>query len=475
MHLIHQNIFEFDCTSKERGKEVQENLSSILEKEFYPKLEILLDEYEIENHLWQIENLTLELPKIKAKNWQQELCKLALEEMENHLKQSYPKKEIQQSTAGNDRYSKKETCEQLILEFLTTGAISENVFSKNLTEICTAIEVTPLFLENLILVFEEDMESAIRYYFNSPEDFKIKVKENIFQNTIPKKWKDFLTGENNFQDISDLETWLYDLDHEYLPPSIKDHEKKIEEFLENRNRDLDKKITLIKDLNTDFKEDISTNFRQKKGKKEKVVFKIDRVKDGKNDDKSDIKRKNLENRDLQNEFNRTFIFELNNYVENAGLVILHPFLKPLFEQTSLCENDNWISEESQHRAILLSQYLISGKTEIFENELVLNKLICGLPIESIVNTKLVLSELEKEKCENLLTAVLEYWKPLQASSAETLRETFLQRNGKLSLKNNNQELWVEEKGVDILLEQLPWGIGTIKTPWMTEFLICNWR
>ena len=81
MHLIHQNIFEFDCTSKERGKEVQENLSSILEKEFYPKLEILLDEYEIENHLWQIENLTLELPKIKAKNWQQELCKSALEQV----------------------------------------------------------------------------------------------------------------------------------------------------------------------------------------------------------------------------------------------------------------------------------------------------------------------------------------------------------------------------------------------------------
>ena len=67
MHLVHQNIFEFDCASKETGKEVQKNLSSILEKEFYPKLEILLDQYEVENHFWKIENLTLELPKIKGK------------------------------------------------------------------------------------------------------------------------------------------------------------------------------------------------------------------------------------------------------------------------------------------------------------------------------------------------------------------------------------------------------------------------
>ena len=475
MHLIHQNIFEFDCTSKERGKEVQENLSSILEKEFYPKLEILLDEYEIENHLWQIENLTLELPKIKAKNWQQELCKNALEEIEKYLKNSYPKKEFQQNTDIKAHYSQKNICEQLFFEFLTTGAISENVFSKNLTEICTAIEVTPLFLENLVLVFEEDMESAIRYYFNSPEDFKIKVKENIFQNTIPKKWKNFLIGTINFQNISDLETWLYDLEHEYLPQSIKDNEKIFEKFLENRNKEINKKVTLIKDVNTDFTEDISPNFKQKKGKKETVVFKIDRVKDTEINKKSPINRESLEITEAEKEFFRTFLFEVNNFVENAGLVILHPFLKLLFEQTNLCENDKWISEESQHKAILLTQFLVNGKTKIFENELVLNKLLCGLPIETVVNTKLILSDFEMEKCTNLLEAVLEYWKPLQGSSVETLQETFLQRNAKLSLQNNNQELWVEEKGVDILLEQLPWGIGTIKTPWMDEFLICNWR
>ncbi len=475
MHLVHQNIFEFDCASKETGKEVQKNLSAILEKGFYPKLEILLDEYDIEDHLWEIEKLTLELPKIKAKNWQQDLCKNALEEMEKYLKSHHQKLTKHENSPETSFDSTSKIGEKLFFQFLKTGNIPENTLSKNLTEIFSIVEVTPHFLENLILIFEDDLETVIRYYFNTSNHFKIKVKDNIFQNAIPKKWKNFLTGKNIFQHISDLETWIFDLEHEYLPQSIKDQEKLIEKLLENRNKDINKKVALIKDLNTNFTEDISPNFKQEKGKKETVVFKSDRVKDKEIDKKSHNKRESLEITEAENKFIRTFFFESNNFVENAGLVILHPFLKTLFEQTTLLENENWISEESQHKAILLTQFLVNGKTEIFENELVLNKLLCGLPIETVVNTRLLLSDFEMEKCKDLLEAVLEHWKPLQGSSVETLQETFLQRNGKLSLQNNNQELWVEEKGVDILLEQLPWGIGTIKTPWMTEFLICNWR
>ncbi|NJM79638.1 MAG: hypothetical protein HC854_08570 [Flavobacterium sp.] len=51
----------------------------------------------------------------------------------------------------------------------------------------------------------------------------------------------------------------------------------------------------------------------------------------------------------------------------------------------------------------------------------------------------------------------------------------MQREAKLELvKENEFELWVEDKGVDILLEQLPWGIGMIQTPWMENYLNCHW-
>jgi hypothetical protein len=91
----------------------------------------------------------------------------------------------------------------------------------------------------------------------------------------------------------------------------------------------------------------------------------------------------------------------------------------------------------------------------------------------VINTKLKITKKDKQKCHSLLTAILEYWKPMNNSSIEALQETFLQRNGKLE-QAGSYELWIEERGYDILLAQLPWGITMIKTPWMEEYLTCNW-
>ena len=182
----------------------------------------------------------------------------------------------------------------------------------------------------------------------------------------------------------------------------------------------------------------------------------------------------LANDNIQNEF-----IEKSKdiyFISNAGLVIFHPFLEKLFEQLDLYKNDNWNEPDSQQKAILLTQYLITGEEEFYENELILNKILCGLPVESEVNTKLKITENEKEKCRSLIEAVLEHWKTMSSSSVEALRETFLQRAGKLDLSSSySYELWVEERGVDVLLAQLPWGIGMIKTPWMENYLTCNWN
>ena len=164
------------------------------------------------------------------------------------------------------------------------------------------------------------------------------------------------------------------------------------------------------------------------------------------------------------------------YVENAGLILFHPFLKSLFEQLQLTQNEIWTNKMSQHKAILLTQFLIRGETKIGENELVLNKILCGFPIENVVNTQLEITQKEIEKCESLLQAVIEYWKILGDTSIAGLRETFLQRKGKILLTENEKlELWVKQEGVDVLLAQLPWGIEMIKTPWMEDFLQCYWN
>jgi hypothetical protein len=141
-----------------------------------------------------------------------------------------------------------------------------------------------------------------------------------------------------------------------------------------------------------------------------------------------------------------------------------------------CVDDVWNTKVYQHKAILVTQYLVTGKEKMGENELTLNKILCGFPIHEVVNMKLKITEEEKEQALSLLHAVLEHWNVMSNSSVEALQETFLQREGKLELQaNGSYELWVEEKGYDILLEQLPWGIGMFKTPWMENYLTCHWN
>ena len=118
----------------------------------------------------------------------------------------------------------------------------------------------------------------------------------------------------------------------------------------------------------------------------------------------------------------------------------------------------------------------SGSTKTFENEIILNKIICGLAIESVVDTTLKLTKKETNEADNMLKAVIEYWKILKDTSINGLRETFLQRKAKMTIKQDESiELWVEQKGVDVLLTSIPWGIAMIKTPWMQFFIQCNWN
>jgi hypothetical protein len=163
------------------------------------------------------------------------------------------------------------------------------------------------------------------------------------------------------------------------------------------------------------------------------------------------------------------------YVNNAGLVILHPFLTSLFDQLGYWKDQKWKAEKYRHRAVLLLHYLVYGKSKVFENELVLNKVICGVEASTPVSTKWQMTKTEAAKCDELLSSAIEHWSILKDTSVSTLRETFLQREAKLvSFKENKYELIVEQQSIDVLLDHLPWGIGMLKTPWMKNYLSCLW-
>ncbi len=160
------------------------------------------------------------------------------------------------------------------------------------------------------------------------------------------------------------------------------------------------------------------------------------------------------------------------YIENAGLILLHPFLPQFFKALGLATEDHLLQPE---RASCLLHFMVTGQTIAPEYELILSKILCNMPLEMPVESDITLTDAEKIEAEALLEAVIRHWNALRNTSIDGLRGTFLLRLGKLSLRDNGDWLLqVESKTVDILLNQLPWGISMIQLPWMQRMLWVEW-
>ena len=161
------------------------------------------------------------------------------------------------------------------------------------------------------------------------------------------------------------------------------------------------------------------------------------------------------------------------YIENAGLVLLHPFLPQFFAALGIAAEDKLLQPE---RALCLLHLVATGQPIAPEYELMLPKILCEIPLQTPVECDVDLTDLEKEEAGALLEAVVRHWGALGDSSADALRGTFLFRSGKVSVREDGDWLLqVESKTVDILLDQLPWGISMIKLPWMKKMLWVEWQ
>lgn len=161
------------------------------------------------------------------------------------------------------------------------------------------------------------------------------------------------------------------------------------------------------------------------------------------------------------------------FVANAGVVILHPYLKYLLERTDALQPDG---RPDYGRAALLLHYVVFGEGgQPEEWDLPLTKLLLGLAPEELLIPNGVLSAADRATINDLLKGVIGHWSVLKATSPDGLRETFLQRTGKLALGPVGYTLTVEAVAFDLLLDQLPWGIGLVKSPWMAAPLQVNWR
>ncbi len=185
----------------------------------------------------------------------------------------------------------------------------------------------------------------------------------------------------------------------------------------------------------------------------------------------------IHTRKTDNQLIIKFRNELNSsshFVENAGIVIVTPFLSTIFKELSLIENSKFVNIHAQCKAVHLLHYVATQALNEHEHVMTLYKILCAIPFEETVSKDICLSQTEKDEAEKLLATIVKHWSALKGSSPEALRTGFFQRDGKLSRVDNGWKLVVERKTVDILLSKIPWGFSVIKLPWMKEFVYVEW-
>lgn len=162
-------------------------------------------------------------------------------------------------------------------------------------------------------------------------------------------------------------------------------------------------------------------------------------------------------------------------IENAGLVLLNPYLPELFKQLGLTSDSQFIDSNKKIEAVYYLQYLVFGSFGPEDSILALNKILCGIPISESVTNGIDLSNEEKIIIEQLLPAVISQWRVISNTSVQGFRDSFLHRKGILVETEDGWELKVEGKAFDMLLDQIPWSISIVRYPWMNKTLHANWR
>lgn len=161
------------------------------------------------------------------------------------------------------------------------------------------------------------------------------------------------------------------------------------------------------------------------------------------------------------------------YINNAGLVLIAPYLPRLFAILGLTEGNRFKDREAQIRAIFIMQYAVFGRTEFPEYEMQLNKILTNFSTGVPIPISIELTQDEINTINSLLTSVTQHWDKVK--SIDALREVFLQREGKIDECEETLELTVNLKAYDMLLDTVPWNYKTIKFPWMPKSIHVKWR
>jgi hypothetical protein len=482
-HIIQKQVLKVEMEDPPDAFRFRNRLAEVFNEKILPAIEALFDEIGNDRRLIRIDKLQVDAGMLSAKNWENELTEKTVQKirqsllLENPVWKKIPLENEEKQNGAFNVPTTKQKAKQLtsvdfaktFLFFLDTGRLPW--FASNQIQLDEGIR-TWLY-EGTFELLKNYLESAgtisiTRLVYQFDETLMDEIIKGLLSVQQQAFYNSFIEAKEVLSRL--VKFFIYNPPAVkrllYLPffkwISIKQQAEPGAFYAEEFTR-----ILQVEFSDLHGQADLAKSLRQEKtnlilSKIEAVISSEIIVHDEKQEDP--IREKEL-----------TDAGEL--FVENAGLIILHPFLQPYFKHVGLTVNNHFVNEYAAMKAVLLSQYLVYGVITFDEHRLTLNKILCGYPVDQPLMKELEITKEEKEEATDLLNQVIQLWQKNKVQvngTIEGFQYSFLQRHGKLLLKEKDWQLQVEQKAFDIVLSSLPWGIGLIKTPWMHGMLRVDW-
>ncbi|HXS36374.1 MAG TPA: contractile injection system tape measure protein [Flavipsychrobacter sp.] len=458
-NIIRKQVFELQYNGKANGIAIRKKAEELLKEYLLPRMEVLFNKYAGTNRVLDIDTLNVEI-SIDKNDWDYKLLDRVIDSIETEIIKKINTTQSAATTNIRQKFI------ELLVFYFSNGYLpwwsainnnsewkeqlksffSEHHSREDLQKLQTLLQeysvrtriITNLGEEDFWLFVETLQGEKSSFINNWKKDYTILTTalSNRERRIISSKYKHALLNAIASQTESDNATnnlfvELFSEETEAIPMN----------FISNISASIN---------NTILKKALDRSIQSKAEKLDKIKAATDNQ--NKTSPKPEEEKEGI-------------------YIQNAGLVLVAPYLSMLFKKLGLVQ-DNQITDIA--RAIALMNYIVSGNEEYEEFETALNKILAGVGIETPLAAKHILTQDEKNEVTELLQAVIGYWEILKNTSVEGLRISFLQREGKLFFENESWNLQVQQQSYDMLLQHLPWNINMIKLPWMKHLLNVNW-
>ena len=503
-HIIEKVFLEVNTSSQKTAYFIKDNIRSFLESELLPRLEMILEKYDFKEPVIRLNELNVD---VHLPNWgdaaflkteiagefQRELQKnlqsgnsaqIAMGANTFHLQDStdvFFQKEKQ-----TDAFSSLENMQNIFLFFLENGRLPWYGKEEHIREISKDIKWKESlnnnkFVEKLNNVLESSELSIRRFVLQFPDEMYFSFLKTVDKNLNQVVVENFEKLVKEFFPVTRklYHQWLFELivRKKELKKGI--HLQKLRSLFskekiapaERAEQFQTGVISVLEKIHPNFFQKEDWNLFPEPDNEESFPEKtIPEKNTKKNDNPNDAE----ESFQLEKDEENILVNDDALFVENAGLILLHPFFKSFFNEFKFLDEAGQILHDKKELAMQSLHYLATGSEDFFEGNLLLEKFLCNVPQKWPVLRDSLLNEPIKTEAESLLEAAIKNWPALKNTSPNGLRKNFLQRDGKLIQNERKHRLLVERKTQDILLERISWNISVVKLPWHEELLFVEW-